>query len=85
MDGTEDAWRTAARLHLIHGTTGMTPTTLSATREELLRAFQIIHRCRDPVSPMPRLARRIPSQMRVEFSWQFKPGEKGKSANSFWS
>lgn len=47
MDGTEDAWRTAARLHLKHGTTCMTPTTLSATTEELLRAFEIFYRCRD--------------------------------------
>ena len=49
MDGTEEAWRTAARLHLTHGTTCMTPTTLSATREELLRAFEIFYRCRDDI------------------------------------
>ena len=49
MDGTEDAWRTAARLHLRHGTTCMTPTTLSATNEELLRAFSIFYRCRDEI------------------------------------
>lgn len=49
MDGTEDAWRTAARLHLQHGTTCMTPTTLSATREELMRAFEIFYRCRDDI------------------------------------
>lgn len=49
MDGTEDAWRTAARLHLTHGTTCMTPTTLSATTEELLRAFHIFYRCRDDI------------------------------------
>lgn len=49
MDGTEEAWRTAARLHLTHGTTCMTPTTLSATREELMRAFEIFYRCRDDI------------------------------------
>lgn len=49
MDGTEEAWRTAARLHLTHGTTGMTPTTLSATREELMRSFEIFYRCRDDI------------------------------------
>lgn len=46
MDGTEDAWRTAAALHLRHGTTCMTPTTLSATTEELMGAFEIFYRCR---------------------------------------
>lgn len=49
MDGTEEAWRTAARLHLTHGTTCMTPTTLSASNEELLRAFEIFYRCRDDI------------------------------------
>lgn len=49
MDGTEEAWRTAARLHLTHGTTCITPTTLSATREELLRAFDIFYRCRSDI------------------------------------
>lgn len=47
MDGTEEAWRTAARLHLKHGTTCMTPTTLSATREELMRSFGIFYRIRE--------------------------------------
>lgn len=45
MDGTEEAWRTAAALHLRHGTTCMTPTTLSATTEELMGAFEIFYRC----------------------------------------
>lgn len=49
MDGTEESWRTAARLHLTYGTTCMTPTTLSATREELMRAFDIFYRCRDDI------------------------------------
>ena len=55
MDGTEEAWRTAARLHLRHGTTCMTPTTLSATREELLRAFEIFYRCRDDIQDGARM------------------------------
>lgn len=55
MDGTEEAWRTAARLHLTHGTTCMTPTTLSATREELLRAFEIFYRCRDDIQDGARM------------------------------
>lgn len=55
MDGTEEAWRTAARLHLTHGTTCMTPTTLSATREELLRAFEVFYRCRDDIQDGARM------------------------------
>ncbi len=55
MDGTEEAWRTAAALHLRHGTTCMTPTTLSATREELLRAFDIFYRCRADLGDGARL------------------------------
>ena len=42
MDGTEDAWRAATNLHLRHGTTGMVPTTLSASKEELLKAFSVL-------------------------------------------
>ncbi len=49
MDGTEDAWRAATNLHLRHGTTGMVPTTLSASKEELLKAFSVFETCRkDP-------------------------------------
>ena len=55
MDGTEEAWRSAALLHLTHGTTCMTPTTLSATREELLRAFEIFYRCRDDIQDGARM------------------------------
>lgn len=55
MDGTEEAWRTAAALHLTHGTTCMVPTTLSATREELLNAFSIFYRCRDDLQNGARL------------------------------
>jgi len=44
MDGTEDAWYTAAALHLRHGTTCMTPTTLSASYDELVQAFSIFRK-----------------------------------------
>lgn len=47
MDATEEAWRTALRLHLSHGTTCITPTTLSATSEEIIRAFDIFYRCKN--------------------------------------
>lgn len=55
MDGTEDAWRTAAALHLRHGTTCMTPTTLSATTEELMGAFAVFYRCRNELQDGARL------------------------------
>lgn len=55
MDGTEQSWRTAARLHLCHGTTCITPTTLSATQEELMRAFGIFYRCRDDIQDGARM------------------------------
>lgn len=55
MDGTEEAWRTAAALHLAHGTTCMVPTTLSASREELLNVFSIYYRCRDRLENGARL------------------------------
>ncbi len=55
MDGTEEAWRTAAALHLRHGTTCITPTTLSATREELLSAFDIFYRCRSDLKDGARM------------------------------
>lgn len=41
MDGTKEAWHKVAALHLKHGTTGMVPTTLSASLEELLQAFSV--------------------------------------------
>ena len=47
MDGTKDSWRCALRLHLEHGTTGMTPTTLSANRAEMLRVFEIYNALKD--------------------------------------
>lgn len=50
MDGTEEAWRGAARLHLTHGTTCMVPTTLASTKEELLRAFSIYNTCKQKPS-----------------------------------
>lgn len=46
MDGTREAWRSAAQLHLEHGTTCMVPTTLASTKEELLRAFRLFEQTR---------------------------------------
>lgn len=40
MDGTEEAFRAASLTHFVHGTTTVLPTTLAATREEILRAIE---------------------------------------------
>ena len=40
MDGTVEAYLTAARLHGSHGTTAMLPTTLTCPDEELYRTFE---------------------------------------------
>ena len=45
MDGTREAYHGASALHLRHGTTALLPTTLAATREELLRAFAVFESC----------------------------------------
>jgi N-acetylglucosamine-6-phosphate deacetylase len=39
MDGTADAFLQIAALHAAHGTTAMTPTTLSCEREDLLQTL----------------------------------------------
>lgn len=39
MDGTQDSFRKAMETHLAHGTTGLCPTTLTATMEELKQVF----------------------------------------------
>lgn len=41
MDGTEEAWFGAGRLHLEYGTTGIVPTTLSSDGDELLHALAV--------------------------------------------
>ena len=41
MDGTLDAFLGAARIHAEHGTTCMTPTTLTCSDEELQNTFRI--------------------------------------------
>ena len=39
MDGTVDAYLTAARMHAVHGTTLLYPTTLTSTNEALYESF----------------------------------------------
>lgn len=41
MDGTVDAYLTAARMHAKHGTTLLFPTTLTSSNEELFGSFDI--------------------------------------------
>ena len=41
MDGTEEAFFAIAKLHARHGTTSMTPTTLSCERADLLRTLEV--------------------------------------------
>lgn len=41
MDGTVDAYLTAARMHARHGTTLLFPTTLTSSNEELFGSFDI--------------------------------------------
>ena len=40
MDGTVEAYLTAARMHAIHGSTLIYPTTLTSTNEELFASFE---------------------------------------------
>ena len=40
IDGTVEAFLGAARLHAVHGTTCMTPTTLTCSQQELSRAIR---------------------------------------------
>lgn len=44
MDGTVHAFLGAARMHAIHGTTSMIPTTLTCTDEELFRVFDVFEK-----------------------------------------
>lgn len=39
MDGTLEAFETACKMHLQHGTTTILPTTLAATKDEILRSI----------------------------------------------
>jgi N-acetylglucosamine-6-phosphate deacetylase len=40
MDGTVEAFLTAARMHAVHGTTLLYPTTLTSTNESLFESFE---------------------------------------------
>lgn len=55
MDGTAEAMRTAAMTHLAHGTTTLFPTTLAATREEILRSIDALRQARQEMTDGPRM------------------------------
>jgi N-acetylglucosamine-6-phosphate deacetylase len=41
MDGTPEAFLGAAKIHALHGTTSMVPTTLTAETDDLLQTFSV--------------------------------------------
>lgn len=41
MDGTVEAYAGAAKMHALHGTTSMVPTTVTGTNEELKNTFSV--------------------------------------------
>ncbi|HEY3373121.1 MAG TPA: N-acetylglucosamine-6-phosphate deacetylase [Prolixibacteraceae bacterium] len=41
MDGTVEAFLGAARMHALHGTTALVPTTLTSTTDELFQLFEV--------------------------------------------
>lgn len=47
MDGTVDAYLTAARTHAIHGTTLLYPTTLTSTNEALYDSFKTYQKAKE--------------------------------------
>lgn len=55
MDGHMEDILTAARAHLIHGTTGICPTTLTCSDEELFAFFESYGQARAVTEQMPHL------------------------------
>lgn len=47
MDGTVEAYLTAARMHAIHGTTLLYPTTLTSTNEALYASFETYNKAEE--------------------------------------
>ena len=55
MDGHMEDILTAARAHLIHGTTGICPTTLTCSEEELFTFFESFRQAGEVTEQMPHL------------------------------
>lgn len=51
MDATEEAFREIARIHAVHGTTAMLPTTLTAEKRDLLDFLDTYERVKDDLHP----------------------------------
>lgn len=47
MDGTVEAYLTAARMHAVHGTTLLYPTTLTSTNESLFASFETYRKAQE--------------------------------------
>lgn len=50
MDGTKEAYKTACRMHLVHGTTTIYPTTLAAAREEILQSIRVFKEVKEELN-----------------------------------
>jgi N-acetylglucosamine-6-phosphate deacetylase len=50
MDGTAEAYRTACRTHLVHGTTTIFPTTLAAAQEEIVRSVEVFKKAKEELN-----------------------------------
>lgn len=55
MDGTAQAIEGAAKAHMMHGTTSMTPTTLTCTDEELFNLFDVYAKVKEQMKDGPNL------------------------------
>lgn len=55
MDGTPEAMCTAALTHLAHGTTTLYPTTLAATREEILHSIDALREAQKRLTGGPHM------------------------------
>jgi N-acetylglucosamine-6-phosphate deacetylase len=55
MDGSEEAFRGAAKAHMRFGATTILPTTLSSTDEDLYRALDIFKRVKSTTTGLPHL------------------------------
>lgn len=50
MDGTAEAYFTACRMHLLHGTTTIIPTTLAASRQEIERSIATFNEIKEELN-----------------------------------
>ena len=50
MDGTPEAYMTACRMHLVHGTTTIFPTTLAASHGEIVRSIETFRAAKEALN-----------------------------------